>query len=54
MHQNSLPGQALSRDYERNTSSSESMVKVRSIQLILNRMDPKKCYPPFKYRVASK
>ena len=44
----------LSRDYERTTGSSESMVRVRSIQLILNRMDPQKRYPPFRYRVASK
>ncbi|OWK39769.1 Mobile element protein [Fimbriiglobus ruber] len=44
----------LSRNYERLNSSSESMIRVRSIQLILNRMDPQERYPPFKYRVASK
>ncbi|WP_238602477.1 transposase [Fimbriiglobus ruber] len=44
----------LSRNYERLNSSSESMIRVRPIQLILNRMDPQERYPPFKYRVASK
>ncbi|OWK38718.1 Mobile element protein [Fimbriiglobus ruber] len=35
----------LSRNYERLNSSSESMIRVRSIQLILNRMDPQERYP---------
>jgi putative transposase len=42
----------LSRDYEWLTTSSECMVRVRGIQALLNRMAPKYCYTPFKYRVV--
>jgi putative transposase len=42
----------LSRDYEWHTTSSECMVRIRGIQLLLNRMAPKNCYAPFKYRVV--
>jgi putative transposase len=44
----------LSKDYERRTDSSECMIRMRGIQLLLNRMAPSKKYPPLKYRVASK
>jgi hypothetical protein len=40
----------LSRDYEWHTTSSECMVRIRGIQILLNRMAPKDCYAPFKYR----
>jgi putative transposase len=42
----------LSKDYERRTESSECMVRLRAIQLLLNRSAPKQCNPPFKYRAA--
>lgn len=42
----------LSRDYERHTRSSECMIRIRGIQLLLNRMAPKNGYAPFRYRVA--
>jgi putative transposase len=42
----------LSRDYELHTTSSECMVRIRGIQLLLNRMAPKDCYAPFKYKVV--
>ena len=38
----------LSKDYERRADSSESMVRVRGIQQILNRLQPKPSHP-FKY-----
>lgn len=44
----------LSKDYERRTDSSECMVRLRAIQVILNRSAPNKRYEPFKYRVAKK
>jgi putative transposase len=44
----------LSKDYERRTDSSECMIRLRNIQLLLNRSAPTKRYPPFKYRVAKK
>jgi putative transposase len=42
----------LSKDYERRTDSSECMIRLRAIQVILNRSDPKQRYAPFKYRAA--
>jgi putative transposase len=42
----------LSRDYEWHTTSSECMVRIRGIHLLLNRMAPRNGYAPFKYRVA--
>jgi len=42
----------LSKDYERRTDSSECMVRLRSIQLLLKRSAPKNVHPPFKYRVT--
>jgi putative transposase len=44
----------LSRDYEWHTTSSECMVRIRGIQLLLNRMAPKDAPVPFKYRVVRK
>lgn len=38
----------LSKDYERRADSSESMVRVRGIQHVLNRLQPKPLHP-FKY-----
>ena len=40
----------LSRDYERRTDSSECMIRIRSIQLLLQRMAPKYGHAPFKYK----
>jgi putative transposase len=42
-----------SRDYERRTDSSESMLRVRAIHLMLKRLQPSNVYPPFRYRVAA-
>jgi putative transposase len=39
-----------SKDYERLTASSESMVKVSSIHIMLRRLKPNLSGPPFKYR----
>jgi putative transposase len=44
----------LSKDYERRTDSSECMVRLRAIQVILNRSAPKRQYADFKYRVAKR
>jgi putative transposase len=44
-------GRRLSRDYERRTESSECMIRIRGLQVLLNRLAPKKCQSPFKYRV---
>jgi len=40
----------LSKDYERRTDSSECMIRLRAIQVLLKRMEPKRSYPAFKYR----
>jgi putative transposase len=42
-----------SRDYERQTASSESMLRVSAIHLMLKRLEPSHVYPPFRYRVAA-
>jgi putative transposase len=42
----------LSKDDERRTDSSECMIRLRSIQLMLKRIAPHNTYPPFMYRVA--
>ena len=39
----------LSKDYERRTDSSECMIRVRGIQMMLNRLHPKPS-APFQYR----
>jgi putative transposase len=43
----------LSKDYERRTDSSECMVRIRAIQIILNRSTPASDKVPFKYSVAA-
>jgi putative transposase len=42
-----------SRDYERHTASSESMLRVSAIHLMLKRLEPSHVYPPFRYRLAA-
>jgi putative transposase len=42
----------LSKDYERRTDSSESMVRINAIHLLLKRMDQSKTQPVFNYRLA--
>jgi putative transposase len=39
----------LSKDYERRTDSSESMVRVNSIRMLLNRLAPRPTSKPFGY-----
>jgi putative transposase len=43
----------LSKDYERRTDSSESMVRLSAIHGLLKRMAPTGAYAPFKYRLAA-
>ena len=40
----------LSRDYERRTDSSECMIRIRGIQILLHRMAPNNIHLPFKYK----
>lgn len=42
-----------SRDYERRTDSSESMVKISAIHLMLRRLAPSQAIPEFHYRLAA-
>jgi putative transposase len=42
-----------SRDYERRTDSSESMIRISSVHLMLRRLAPKKGEPAFHYRPAA-
>lgn len=42
-----------SKDDERRTDSSESMVRVSAIHLMLKRLKPANVYQPFRYRVAA-
>lgn len=42
-----------SKDYERRTDSSESMLRVSAIHLMLKRLKPSNAYPPFRYRAAA-
>jgi transposase len=42
----------LSKDYERRMDSSECMIRLRGIEVLLNRSAPKKKNPPFNYRVS--
>ena len=39
----------LSKDYERRTDSSESMIKINSIRMLLNRLAPRPARVPFGY-----
>jgi putative transposase len=44
----------LGRDHERRTDSSEAMVRISSIHLMLKRLKPQhNLYPPFRYRLAA-
>jgi len=43
----------LSKDYERRTDSSESMVRMSAIHLLLKRMAPADSQAPSKYRLAA-
>jgi putative transposase len=42
-----------SKDYERRTDSSESMLRISAIHLMLKRLQPSQVYRPFRYRVAA-
>ncbi len=42
-----------SKDYERRTDSSESMLRVSALHLMLKRLKPSKVYPPFRYRATA-
>ena len=42
-----------SRDYERRTDSSESMIRISSLHLMLRRLAPQKSRPAFHYRAAA-
>lgn len=42
-----------SKDYERQTASSEAMIRISAIHRMLNRLKPSKVYPPFHYRLTS-
>jgi putative transposase len=42
-----------SKDYERRTDSSEAMLRVSAIHLMLKRLKPSHVYPAFRYRVAA-
>ena len=43
----------LSKDYERRTTSSETMIRLSAISHFLNRLSPKNTDPPFRYRVTT-
>lgn len=43
----------LSKDYERQTASSESMIRLSSIHLLLKRLAPSNTQVPFNYRLAA-
>jgi putative transposase len=43
----------LSKDYERRTDSSACMIRLRAIQVLLNRSAPQQRYAAFKYRVPT-
>ncbi len=42
-----------SRDYERRTDSSEAMIRISSLHLLLRRLVPQKSTPAFHYRPAA-
>jgi putative transposase len=42
-----------SKDYERRTDSSASMLRVSAMHLMLKRLKPSNIYPLFRYRVAA-
>jgi putative transposase len=43
----------LSKDYERRTDSSECMIRISAIHLLLKRLVPEDAQAPFKYRLAA-
>lgn len=43
-----------SRDYERRTDSSESMIRVSALHLMLRRLAPSQAESPFRYRAAAR
>jgi putative transposase len=43
----------LSKDYERRTDSSESMIRVSALHLMLRRLAPDPAAPTFRYRTAA-
>lgn len=43
----------LSKDYERRVESSEAMIRISSIHLLLRRLVPSQRYTPFNYQVAA-
>lgn len=42
-----------SKDYERTTESSEAMIKLSAIHLMLKRLKPKNADPPFRYELRN-
>ena len=42
-----------SKDYERRTDSSESMIRISAMHLMLKRLQPSNVYRPFRYRDAA-
>jgi len=42
-----------SKDYERRTDSSEAMIRISSLHLMLRRLAPKKSMPMFRYHTAA-
>ena len=42
-----------SKDYERRTDSSESMIRISAMHLMLKRLKPSNVYRPFRYREAA-
>ena len=40
----------LSKDYERRTDSSRTMIQLAAVNQMLHRLAPESTYPPFKYR----
>lgn len=43
----------LSKDYERHTTSSETMIRASGVHRMLKRVAPQNVYPPFRYRLNS-
>jgi putative transposase len=41
------------KDCERRTDSSEAMLRVSALHLMLKRLKPTNVYPPFRYRLAA-
>jgi transposase len=41
------------KDSERRTDSSEAMLRISALHLMLKRLKPTNVYPPFRYRLAA-